>query len=656
MPFLRWSCRLPATTTLPNPSAEPLPTALNFEARDWVLITEFENRTGESLLDGTLEFALARELSNSAFVNVVPRQRVEDVLELMRRPLETKLDLRLGREVALRDGGIRAVISGRVEKIGPSYVVTSQISNPADGIVVASLTEDAATSSELLSATRRQALRVRESLGEMIRTIHRSEAELQKVTTPSLHAAQLYSQAAAFMQGDATFKPGPAEQLLTRAVGIDPEFASAHVLLAWATQFQGRPAAEFLAHAQRALDLVGRASDVERYFIVGSSHQLQARALPPSDEASADDQRRRAAAAYETLLRLKPDHYLGVTLLSQVYIGLRQEPEGTEMLIRRADLQPMNLPLRWGVVQRLFARGDLDRGWAQLRRAKALLTPEFAAKHPEYRTQIQQLEVTYAWLHHDVHRVRELADALARSVAGTDLKIWANVSVALDLVGIYNSLGRTRDARRIADGLPPDSREENVVRVLYTETKGGKPGAKEALEAYLTGISADLGNLPPTPLYAASLVLIGRVDALRTAVVQSRKAGSVPYNGRPIVWFLTMAEARLALAEGRIDDAVQLFEETHARGGPAPTIGGNTEVANAWADSGDPGRAISMLEQATRGSWATSASASSFAGYAVRVAEWITARVRLADLLRSAGRAQEAAAIEKERTEASRRG
>ena len=169
------------------------------------------------------------------------------------------------------------------------------------------------------------------------------------------------------------------------------------------------------------------------------------------------------------------------------------------MLIRRADLQPMNLPLRWGVVQRLFARGDLDRGWAQLRRAKALLTPEFAAKHPEYRTQIQQLEVTYAWLHHDVHRVRELADALARSVAGTDLKIWANVSVALDLVGIYNSLGRTRDARRIADGLPPDSREENVVRVDVHGTKGGKPGAKEALQAYLTGISADLGNLPPTP-------------------------------------------------------------------------------------------------------------------------------------------------------------
>jgi hypothetical protein len=337
-----------------------------------------------------------------------------------------------------------------------------------------------------------------------------------------------------------------------------------------------------------------------------------------------------------------------VWLLSQVYNRLRQEPEATDLLLRRADLQPMNLPLRWAVVQRLFARGDLDRGWVQLRRAKALLTPEFAAKYPEYRVQIQQLEATEAWLHNDVRRVRKIADALAHDIAGADLRAWPNRGVALDLVGIYNSLGRTRDARRIAEDLPADDREENVVRVLYLETNRGKPGAKEALDAYLTLISPDLGKLPATPLYAASLVLIGRDDALRAAVVQARKAGSVPYYGRSIVWFLTMAEARLALAESRIDDAVRLFEATHANGGPAPTIGVTTEVANAWVASGDAGRAISMLERATRGTWATSASDSSFAGYAVRVAEWITGRARLADLLRATGRAQEATVIEKE--------
>lgn len=58
-----------------------------FQKRDWVLITAFENRTGEELLDGTVEAALGRELANSRFVNVVPRTRIGDALRLMRRPL-----------------------------------------------------------------------------------------------------------------------------------------------------------------------------------------------------------------------------------------------------------------------------------------------------------------------------------------------------------------------------------------------------------------------------------------------------------------------------------------------------------------------------------------------------------------------------------------
>src|SRR5215469_4055597 len=87
---------------------------LNFQARDWVLVTNFENRTGEAVLDGTLEYALERELSNSQYVNVVPRERVDDVLRLMRKPLNTKIDDRLGREICLRDGDIPALLTGRV--------------------------------------------------------------------------------------------------------------------------------------------------------------------------------------------------------------------------------------------------------------------------------------------------------------------------------------------------------------------------------------------------------------------------------------------------------------------------------------------------------------------------------------------------------------
>ena len=92
--------------------------SLGFAARDFVLIIPFENRTRDDLFGGTLEYALERALSESPFVNVVPRQRIRDTLELMQKPLDTRLDVDLGQELAMRDGQIRALISGRAERFG----------------------------------------------------------------------------------------------------------------------------------------------------------------------------------------------------------------------------------------------------------------------------------------------------------------------------------------------------------------------------------------------------------------------------------------------------------------------------------------------------------------------------------------------------------
>ena len=92
--------------------------SLDFEARDWVLIADFENQTGGATAEGTVEYALAHALGESRFVNVVPRERVVDTLGLMRRSPETAVDAAVGREIALRDGGIRALLTGRVDKTG----------------------------------------------------------------------------------------------------------------------------------------------------------------------------------------------------------------------------------------------------------------------------------------------------------------------------------------------------------------------------------------------------------------------------------------------------------------------------------------------------------------------------------------------------------
>jgi hypothetical protein len=95
-----------------------------------VLVTAVENHSGDPLLDGTLQFALERELAGSRHVNVASRERVADTLLLMRRPTSTPLDLAIGREVALRDGAIRALVTGRVEKAATSTQSARRLSTP----------------------------------------------------------------------------------------------------------------------------------------------------------------------------------------------------------------------------------------------------------------------------------------------------------------------------------------------------------------------------------------------------------------------------------------------------------------------------------------------------------------------------------------------
>ena len=94
-----------------RPPEEPLRAqALAIDELDWVLISRFENRTGEPLFDGTLEYALERELSNSPQFRAVPRERIQDALHLMQKPFDSTVDSHLGREICLRDGDIGAPV------------------------------------------------------------------------------------------------------------------------------------------------------------------------------------------------------------------------------------------------------------------------------------------------------------------------------------------------------------------------------------------------------------------------------------------------------------------------------------------------------------------------------------------------------------------
>ena len=378
--LLRWPVAIAAGVLLTATMATGLwflaRPGLDFEARDWVLIADFENQTGGAIADGTVEYALAHALGESRFVNVVPRERVVDTLGLMRRLPETAVDAAVGREIALRDGGIRAILTGRVDRLDTTYALSAVLVEPATGRRVASVREEAAGDSAFLPAVHRLSNRVRARLGEALADIERSARALEKVTTPSLSALQLFSEADRLLP---LGKSDVAEELLRQAVAEDPDFASGYMQLALTIRYQLRPAPEYLPPAERAVALAERVSERERYYILGSYHEMLGQAAQAArDQDLATIEYEQAVTVLEALVRLYPDHYWGTSRLAYTNEQLGRMEEAWRWLARRADLRPTRLPQTVNLARHFLVIGDVAAAEPYLERARTLASAEGA--------------------------------------------------------------------------------------------------------------------------------------------------------------------------------------------------------------------------------------------------------------------------------------
>ncbi len=330
--YIRWAAAITmALFLLSGASMNPL----HFQNRDWVVIAAFENLTGEKVLDGSLEYALERELSLSRYVNVAPKQRVGDALKLMRQSPDAVLNEDIARQVAIRDGGIKAVVAGRVEKAGQKYLLTMRVVNPVDGERVAVFKKEGSRD-QLAGGAEAIADEIRRRLGEPRPA---QPERLEKATTPSLAALRAFSLG---MRNVDEAKWDAAAALLEEATREDPGFASAHIYAAHCYVNIGK--AEMAApHFEAAYRFASSVSQRERLFILGSYYSRFHR----------DDMQ--ALAAYEALTNLYPDDFWAVNNLANMYAEAGRVREANDAFRRALALRPNDLhpPL-------LAARLDLE--------------------------------------------------------------------------------------------------------------------------------------------------------------------------------------------------------------------------------------------------------------------------------------------------------
>jgi DNA-binding SARP family transcriptional activator/tetratricopeptide (TPR) repeat protein len=273
---------------------------------DTVLVADFHNHTRDSLLAGAITEAMRADLSQSRHTRVMSRSQVQAVLEHMRQPTGAITSETVIREVAERYG-VKAFVTGDVAALGAGYSVSAELIAVKSGETLVSVREDAADSTKLITVVDRVSDRLRRGVGESLWAI-RASPPLEQVTTSSLQALRLYSQA--IRVGDQEGDTHRAVELLKQAVTFDTSFAMAYRKLGIYLFNMGVHAAsdDALLHAFRNRT---RLPEVERYNTAGTYF---------STVFLYDS----AIATYRAMLAMYPSDVRGLANLAAVYMNLRE--------------------------------------------------------------------------------------------------------------------------------------------------------------------------------------------------------------------------------------------------------------------------------------------------------------------------------------------
>ncbi len=209
-------------------SAPRFSTSSGSASRDSILLTEFENSTGEAVFDQTLKMALAYSLAQSPFLDIVPDSKVSQTLRLMGRNPNEKVSKELGEEICMRQN-LKAFITGSITKFGEIYVLTLEAINARNNESLGREFEQVNSREEVLNALTRAAAGLRERLGESLSSIEKFNVPSESITTSSLEALKIFVLGREQIVNGRQFEAIP---FYKKALELDPDFALAYTELA----------------------------------------------------------------------------------------------------------------------------------------------------------------------------------------------------------------------------------------------------------------------------------------------------------------------------------------------------------------------------------------------------------------------------------------
>jgi serine/threonine protein kinase/tetratricopeptide (TPR) repeat protein len=446
--------------------------AATLTEKDTIVLADFDNTTGDPVFDGALKQALAVQLGQSPFLNILSERKVEDTLRLMGRPSNERVTRDVARELCVRTGS-KAIMLGSISNLGGQYVVGIDAVGCSTGDTLATEQEQASTKQDVLKALSKAASSIRGKLGESLASVQKFDVPVE-ATTPSLEALKAYSMGITTQRtkGDAAAIP-----FMKRALELDPNFATAYAGLGveYANLGQASLAAESIKKAYALRDRISehekyRIADLYYGIVLGDLEQdsqvceLWAKSYPQDSVALGNlsylynelGQYEKAAAVLQEGLRLEPNSVVSYANIASIYLALNRLDDAKRAIQQAQERKLDGDIMHWVIYLEAFLSSDA----AEMDRQVA-----WAAGKPGSEDRLLSFQSDTEAYHGRLVRARDFSrravDSAVRDDAKEGAALWqvnaalreaefGNAAAAKQDVGAAMSLAPGRDVKLLA--------------------------------------------------------------------------------------------------------------------------------------------------------------------------------------------------------------
>jgi eukaryotic-like serine/threonine-protein kinase len=252
-------------------------THIKLTDKDTIVLADFQNLTGDKVMDDALDWPLYEEFAQSPYFNMLYPSKVRDILREMKADeaasnygslyewQRSGFTPELARQVCVRSSS-RTAITASVTNAGNYYRVVMNAQDCYSRRTLAKVQSETNDRNQIVHTIGTAGYQLRRELGEPEASLKAFNTPVENDTSPSLEAVQAFNNGLTLAYKGKYGGEATAE--FKRTIQLDPNVAIDYVALAVTAIGDQVPSwSEFQAYMAKAFELRGRVSLHQRWFI-----------------------------------------------------------------------------------------------------------------------------------------------------------------------------------------------------------------------------------------------------------------------------------------------------------------------------------------------------------------------------------------------------